>query len=63
MPKTDVTVNLLDEDGNAMAIVGRVSKALKRAGHRDLATRYIEEALSGDYYHLLLVTMGYVEVT
>jgi hypothetical protein len=61
MPKTDVRVKLVGEDGNAFAIMGRVSKALKRAGHADLAEKYLQEAQSGDYNHLLVTTLEYVE--
>ena len=62
MPKTDVTVQLIGEDGNAFAIMGQVSRALKKAGHRDLVDEYITAATEGDYNHLLQVTMQYVEV-
>ncbi len=62
MPKTDVVVKLLEEDGNAFMIMGRVTKALRRAGHADLITQYTEEAMSGDYDNLLRVTMEYVKV-
>lgn len=62
MPKTNVVVNLSDNDGNAFMVMGAVTKALKRAGHGDLVDRYREEAMSGDYDHLLQVTMEYVEV-
>ena len=63
MPKTDVTVKLAGRDGNAFAIMGAVKKALRQAGqHRELIDMYIEEATSGDYDHLLQVTMDYVNV-
>ena len=62
MPKTDVTVRLVGEDGNAGSIMGKVTKALKRNGYDDLIESYREEAMSGDYNHLLQVTMDYVEV-
>ena len=62
MPKTDIHVTLVGEDGNAFAIIGRVKKALQRAGHKDLAEEYQKEATSGDYDNLLRVTMEYVEV-
>ena len=58
----DVTVQLIGEDGNAFAIIGRVRKALKRAGHADLAAKFLEEATSGDYDHLLQICMKYVNV-
>lgn len=58
----DVQVELVGEDGNAVAIVGRVSKALKRAGHADAVEEYHRGATSGDYEHLLATTMRWVEV-
>lgn len=62
MPKTTVKVKLVGENGNAFAILGKVSKELKRAGHKELAEEYMKEATQGDYDHLLMVTMEYVEV-
>ena len=62
MPKTDVHVTLAGEDGNVFMIMGRVRKALKRAGHEDLVEEYTKEMTSGDYDHLLQTTMRYVEV-
>ena len=62
MPKTDVTVILIGEDGNAFAIMGKVARALRNAGHADLVKPYMDEATSGDYNHLLKVTMEYVNV-
>lgn len=61
-PKTNVRVKLVGEDGNAFAILGRVRKALREAGHQDLADEYLKEAQSGDYSNLLRVTMEYVVV-
>jgi len=55
-------VRLIGEDGNAFAIMGKVKKALIRAGQEDKVEEYIKEATSGDYDHLLQVTMKYVEV-
>jgi 5-hydroxyisourate hydrolase-like protein (transthyretin family) len=62
MPKTNVKVRLVGEDGNAFAILGKVTKALRREGRDDLATEYQKEAMSGDYDNLLRVTADYVEV-
>ncbi len=55
-------VKLVGEDGNAFSILGRVRKALKRAGLHEEAEQYMKEATSGDYDTLLQVTMKYVEV-
>lgn len=62
MPKTNINVKLVGEDGNAFAILGKVKKALERAGHKELAEQYMKEATAGDYDNLLRVTMDYVEV-
>jgi predicted transglutaminase-like cysteine proteinase len=59
----EVNVSLVGEDGNAFAILGRVQKALRRAGvPKEELDAYVAEATSGDYNHLLRVTMNWVEV-
>lgn len=58
----DVTVKLVGEDGNAFAILGRVRRALRDAGHADAAQQFMTEAMSGDYDHLLRTAARYVEV-
>ncbi len=63
MPKTDIKVELVGEDGNAFNILGVVIEALNKAGHKDLAEDYSREAIKGDYDHLLRTTMEYVEVS
>jgi len=55
-----VAVKLVGEDGNAFAILGRVSKALRRAGMPEKAEEYLARATEGDYDHLLAVTPEYV---
>lgn len=59
----DVEVELVGQDGNAMLIIGRVSKALKRAGYVDSAQAFAEEAMSGDYNNVLATTQKYVTVS
>ena len=62
-PITDVRVKLIGEDGNAFNILGKVSKALRDAGYdQAFIDGYMEQATSGDYDHLLMTTMIYVEV-
>jgi hypothetical protein len=63
MPKTNIEVELVGTDGNAFAIMGKVSKALSRGGHADLVKPFQTEAMSGDYNHLLQTAMDYVEVS
>ena len=62
-PRRKPTVKLIGLDGNAFSIMGRVKQALKRAGaDKEFIDQYLSEATSGDYDHLLAVSMGYVEV-
>lgn len=58
----DITVKLTGEDGNAFAIIGAVSKALRRGGQPEAAAEFQAEAMSGDYDHLLQTAMAYVDV-
>ena len=58
----DVHVKLVGEDGNAFAIMGRVMRALRKAGHGDAVKAYTDAATSGDYNNLLRVTMETVSV-
>ncbi len=59
----DIRVQLTGTDGNAFAVIGRVNKALIRAGilvaERD---QFVREAMSGDYDHLLQTCMKWVQV-
>jgi len=56
-------VRLVGEDGNAFAIMGRVTRALRKAGYAsDDVSEYRREAMSGDYNNLLSVTMRWVDV-
>jgi len=59
----NVKVKLVCEDGNAFSILGRVIRAMRKAGLTDgHVNEYLEEARSGDYSHLLAITMNYVNV-
>jgi len=56
-------VQIIDVDGNAFAIMGKVKQALKRAGaDQEYIKQYISEAICGDYDNLLAVTMDYVDI-
>lgn len=60
---TGIKVRLVGNDGNAFAILGAVQREMRRAGvEADIISQYMEEAMSGDYNHLLATTMEYVEV-
>ena len=56
------TVKLIGKDGNAFVIMGTVCTALRKAGMADKIAEYQKKATSGDYDHLLQVTMEYVDV-
>ena len=56
------TVKLVGKDGNAFSILGRVRKALRRAGQEDLIEEFTNEATNGDYDHLLQTVCKYCEV-
>ena len=65
MRKPDYTpeVKLVGEDGNAFAVMGKVIKALKKAGaDKEYCDEYMNKATAGDYNHLLQATMEYVEI-
>jgi hypothetical protein len=62
-PHSIPTVKLIDQDGNAFSIMGNIKRALKRAGaDKEYIDEYLREATSGDYNHLLNVSMKYVNV-
>jgi hypothetical protein len=59
----DVQVQLVGEDGNAFAIMGRVAGALKRAGvPKEEIDVYYSESTSGDYDNLLRTATQWVQV-
>lgn len=56
-------VQLSGEDGNVFSIIGRVSKALKRAGQADKAKEFSEKAMNSESYDAVLqLCFDYVEV-
>ena len=59
----NITVQLTGQDGNAYAVLGAVSAALKKAGVNQVErAKFMEEATAGDYNHLLTVCMQWVDV-
>jgi len=57
----NIEVQLSDEDGNAFSIIGRVQRALRRAGvPDDEIKQFAAEAMSGDYDNVLQTTMRWV---
>ncbi|MHA2216917.1 MAG: hypothetical protein ACXACY_13315 [Candidatus Hodarchaeales archaeon] len=58
-----ITVELIGQNGNAFVILGRIMKAMKKAGIPQFEiTQFQEEATSGDYDHLLEVCCRWVNV-
>ena len=47
-------------DGNVFAMMAAVTRALRQA-EQDTVLEYRKRAMSGDYAHLLAVSMEYVE--
>jgi len=59
----NITVRLVGEDGNSMAIVITVKNALRKNGiPEEEISKFQAEALSGDRDHLLQTCMAWVEV-
>jgi hypothetical protein len=58
-----VEVELVGQDGNAFAVLGAASQAMRRAdvGKADIDAM-MDEAMSGDYDHLLQTVMATVSV-
>jgi len=55
---------LTDTDGNIFAIIGKVSKTLKRAGQPEKATEFYNKAMQSDSYDAVLqLCFQYVDVT
>ena len=62
MPKTNIKVKLIGEDGNVFFFFVLLREALIKNGRKDLVEEFMKEAQSGDYDHLLATVMEYVEV-
>jgi len=62
MPKTNIKVKLVGTDGNAFALLGKVTEALRKGKRADLIPEFRKEATSGDYNHLIATCCDYVEV-
>lgn len=59
----EIEVQLSDEDGNAMLIIGRVTRAMRTARiPQPEIDAFRKEAMADDYDHLLQTVMRWVEV-
>lgn len=57
----EIKVRLVDEDGNAFAIVGRVVQAMRRSGVAPMMIdAFRSEAYGGDYDNLLRTCLEWV---
>ena len=64
MTKTNVKVKLTGSDGNAFAILAKVAKALKAAGHREIVGEMQAECTQAQSYdEFLQIVMKYVIVS
>ena len=60
----EITVKLTGRDGNAFAIMGAVTGAMRRAKvPQTEIDEYMDAAMAGDYDHLLQTTMRWVDVS
>lgn len=60
-PKAVITADLFGD--NAFAILGAASRALRKAGAtKEDIDLYRKQAMSGDYEHLMQVTLKWVNV-
>jgi hypothetical protein len=60
----EVCVRLVGEDGNAFAIMGRVTREMRRkCVPREERDKFMAEAMSGDYDNLLQTCVRWVTVT
>ena len=58
----NITIDLSNQDGNAFAIIGTCTLALKRNGLRDQVKPFIAEATSGDYDKVLRTVLAWFSV-
>jgi hypothetical protein len=59
----DITVTLTGQDGNAFAVLGRSQEAARVAGlPEDDIAAFMDEAMAGDYDHLLRTAMRWFEI-
>ena len=59
----EIEVQLTGQDGNAFAIIGKVSKAFRKEGvSKEEIDKFQAEATSGDYNNVLQTCMKWVEI-
>ena len=61
---TKPTVKLTGVSGNAFAVMGVVSRALRKAGFpKEPVDKYMEESMAGDYNNLMRVAHKYAHIS
>lgn len=61
---SEINVTLTGLDGNAFAVLGRCREAAKDAGlPEDEIATFMDEAMAGDYDHLLQTAMRWFNCT
>lgn len=59
-----VKVKLTGSDGNAFSIIGKVKDALRKAKvEQEEISRFVNEAMGGDYNNVLCTCMNWVSVS
>lgn len=59
----NIRVKLSGEDGNAFAVMGRISSAMRRASiPKEEIDAFLKEATADDYNHLLQTCAKWVDV-
>lgn len=59
-PKLELT----GQDGNAFCVLGKAGKAARKAEwSKEKTKKFMDEAMNGNYDHLLATCMEYFEVT
>jgi hypothetical protein len=61
-PLCDAVVELTGKDGNGFLILGLVCRGIRSSNHPELEQAFMNEAMEGDYDHLLQTCMRYVTV-
>jgi hypothetical protein len=60
----EIEVQLVGQDGNAFAILGNMQEALRKGGVPKVEIdAFLEDAMSGDYDHLLQTCMKWCEIS
>ena len=62
MPKTDLSVNVIVENGNTLSILGLVTRTLKRGGYCHMADEVSKRVFASESYDQALgIMQEYVE--